>query len=123
MTIATQHLGALGQKMAERYFKSLGHHILVINFKLPFGEIDLITKFQKSIYFIEIKTTKDGLVSPYKKWKSKQKLRMYKVAKFFLEYNPSIRYEDLNFELIWFDLLANSKVRLKRYKNIELDYG
>lgn len=52
--------GSLGERLAKRYIERLGHKVLAENYYFEkgkrSGEIDLITSFQGSLHFIEVKT-------------------------------------------------------------------
>ena len=53
-----QHLqtGTLGEKIAERYLKNYDHTIVERNYRKPWGEIDIISKKEQIVHFIEVKT-------------------------------------------------------------------
>jgi len=51
-----QHIGKLGEKIAETFLISRGFLILDRNFSTPFGEIDLIAEQNGYIVFLEVKT-------------------------------------------------------------------
>ncbi|MDR3240053.1 MAG: YraN family protein [Clostridiales bacterium] len=55
MPLPNHEKGAFGQKLAEDYLTAEGHVILARNFRCPLGEIDLISRDQEYIVFIEIK--------------------------------------------------------------------
>ncbi|MGB9769249.1 MAG: YraN family protein [Caldisericum sp.] len=49
-------LGKEGEEVGAKYLLSKGFKILKRNFRTPFGEIDIIAKKGKKLYFIEVKT-------------------------------------------------------------------
>lgn len=53
-------IGSLGEKLAERYVLKQGHTLLATNYYFEkgrrSGEIDIITAFEGSLHFIEVKT-------------------------------------------------------------------
>jgi len=49
-------LGALGEEIAATYLHRNGYSVLVRNFKVKIGEIDLITKDKDVYVFVEVKT-------------------------------------------------------------------
>ena len=48
--------GAWGERMAEKYLKRHGHHILARNFLCPMGELDLVTRDGDTVVFVEVKS-------------------------------------------------------------------
>ncbi len=54
-------LGRVGERLAEKYLKSIGYEILEKNFTTTFGEIDIIAKHQDYIVFVEVKTRENTL--------------------------------------------------------------
>ncbi len=48
--------GRYGERLAEKYLKKKGYHILERNFNGRFGEIDLIVSNSKVLVFVEVKT-------------------------------------------------------------------
>ncbi len=48
--------GILGEKLARDFLKKRGYHILETNYRCPEGEIDIITRHQDSLVFIEVRT-------------------------------------------------------------------
>lgn len=49
-------LGALGEQIASRFLSAKGYKILEHNFRLPYGEIDIIAVDRKTLVFVEVKT-------------------------------------------------------------------
>jgi len=49
-------LGKLGESLTQKYLKSKKYKILDTNFRLNYGEIDIVAKYHKIIIFIEVKS-------------------------------------------------------------------
>ncbi len=47
--------GNIGEAKSVLYLKNLGYEILETNYKLPFGEIDIIAKDGERVIFVEVK--------------------------------------------------------------------
>jgi len=63
MTLQRKRLGRLGERLAKNYLKKQGHKILALNYKKPWGEIDIVASKKNSeenpkLVFIEVKTEK-----------------------------------------------------------------
>ena len=50
--------GIRGEKLARDFLKKRGYRILETNYRCPEGEIDIITKHEDSLVFIEVRTKK-----------------------------------------------------------------
>ncbi len=51
-----QSLGRWGEGVAAEYLSQRGYEILERNFRTPYGEIDLVTRHEGAIIFVEVKT-------------------------------------------------------------------
>jgi len=61
MTYQRKRLGRLGERLAKNYLKKQGHKILALNYRKPWGEIDIVASKQSSdgnsiLIFVEVKT-------------------------------------------------------------------
>lgn len=52
-------IGNIGENRAQNYLKIKGHRIIETNFKTQYGEIDIISIYDKSIYVYEVKYRKN----------------------------------------------------------------
>lgn len=92
-------LGRNGEKLAERFLKKKGYKIIDKNYRVSFGEADLIALYDDLLIFIEVKTRSDeSFGTPaeavgYKKQKTYEKLAGY-FLKTHTEYeNMAIRFD------------------------------
>jgi putative endonuclease len=56
MTRKSQSLGKTGEKLAESYLQTRGYTIIVHNYRLRLGEIDIIADDGGTLVFVEVKT-------------------------------------------------------------------
>lgn len=54
----SKEIGYIGEKAAKEYLESKGYNILCTNYYSRYGEIDIISQFNKYIIFVEVKTRK-----------------------------------------------------------------
>lgn len=87
------NLGQTGEKRAQKYLKKLGFKIVKTNFHSRFGEIDIIATDDKTLHFIEVKTSKD--YEPFFRITPKKYEKIVKTINFYLYTNPS----DLPYQL------------------------
>jgi putative endonuclease len=84
MTLKKKELGAKGEEIAVRYLKSKGYRIVERNYRIRFGEIDIIAEQEDDLVFIEVKTRSDTLFgSPLESVTVQKQKQLSKVA---LEY-------------------------------------
>ena len=84
MTLKRKELGAKGEEIALRYLKSRGYRILERNYRIKFGEIDIIAEQGDNLVFIEVKTRSDNhFGSPFESVTKQKQKQLSKVA---LEY-------------------------------------
>ncbi len=54
-------IGQIGEKIAQEYLDTLGYVTLDLNWRWGKGEIDIITKDDESIVFVEVKTRMNNI--------------------------------------------------------------
>ncbi|WP_231714370.1 YraN family protein [Desulfonema ishimotonii] len=55
-----QHFGREGESLAARYLEQNGYQILVMNYRAPTGEIDIIAREGNTLAFVEVKARRSG---------------------------------------------------------------
>lgn len=90
--------GKLGEKIATNYLCSKGAYILQNNYKLNFGEIDIIAKLNEEIVFVEVKSRSNiNYGYPSEAVNYKKKKRIKNVAKYYMVKNKleqvSVRFD------------------------------
>jgi len=125
----SQKIGQLGEQLACRYLEARGYKILVKNFRIPGGEIDLITQKNFCLTFFEIKTRQNNRFGEMEEAISKfQRNALMRAAHTYLDRQKSFSSQRTVHE-VQFDMLAieikiiSSKktAYLKHYKNIFLE--
>ncbi len=53
----SSEIGRKGEDIACKFLEGKGHKILNRNFRIRFGEIDIVTEMAKVVHFVEVKTT------------------------------------------------------------------
>lgn len=115
-------IGFLGEEIACAYLRKRHFQILHRNYKLRYGEIDIIAKNDKAYVFIEVKTRTNTLYGQpkdaitYKKLQELVKTAQYYQLK-FLESNTPIRIDVIS---ILLDPLTHQSLSLEHIPNITL---
>jgi putative endonuclease len=117
-------IGAIGEKEAIRFLKNKDFNILHHHYTSRWGEIDIVAKKGKILYFIEVKTrTSDIYGKPYEAinyWKLKSLLRCIKY--YILE--KKIKNVKLAFAIITILLNADLTVeKISFYADAHLLYN
>lgn len=112
--MTTKELGELGEKMACEYLVSKGYKVLGKNWRISFGEIDIIAKSKKTIHFVEVKTiiaNSNGFFpEQHVDYKKQRKLRQ--MAQIWLEQNKYKQETAYQIDVI--GILVDEKTRNAR---------
>ncbi|MFQ3619904.1 MAG: YraN family protein [Spirochaetales bacterium] len=111
----TVSLGQQGEKAAARYLQQNGYTLLEQNFRLPWGEIDLIAKEGDVLVFVEVKSwrvhTEDQLgysINHSKKGK------LVSLAKEYLRVHPEYAENPARFDVLF---VQDDPGRIIHYKD------
>ena len=58
--VTTKQIGDIGETKACEYLEENGHMVIERNWKTKWCEIDIITQFEDTLYFVEVKTRKNA---------------------------------------------------------------
>ena len=109
MTLKKKELGAKGEEIAVRYLKSRGYRIVERNYRIRFGEIDIIAEQGDDLVFIEVKTRSGTLFgSPFESVTKQKQKQLSKVA---LEYISKQGFHDrpARFDVVGIELQKGSE--------------
>lgn len=78
-------VGKCGERMAARYLSGKGYEIVVMNYRTPYGEIDIIAKNEAYIVFAEVKTRSTGSIfKPYEAVNRQKQIRLMRTAMLYM---------------------------------------
>ena len=109
MTFKKKELGAKGEEEAVNYLKSRGYRIVERNYRIRFGEIDIIAEQGDDLVFIEVKTRSGTLFgSPFESVTKQKQKQLSKVA---LEYISKQGFHDrpARFDVVGIELQKGSE--------------
>ena len=121
--MTTKELGQLGEKLACEYLVKKGYKILGKNYRINFGEIDIIAKkkwrlfIEKTIHFVEVKALVDNgyNIAPEEHVDARKKRKLRQMAQIWLQKN---RYKQAYpHQIDVMGILVNEKT-----KNAKLHY-
>ena len=118
-------LGTAGEHTAERMYRNFGCDILLRDYRMPKGEIDLILRAGLSLVFAEVKTRRFKRLEDLRALqvddviRYRQKRRIYRAAFSYMKKigNPSMPYQ---FDLVQVLFLKNS---LYEIRHIQRAFG
>jgi putative endonuclease len=106
MTLATDAVGAYGERVAVRYLLAAGMQILARNWRCRAGEIDIVARDGPTIVFCEVKTRRGTAFGPPAEAVDPAKVRRLRTlaAQWFRD-NPAVHGE------VRFDVLSVQAAR------------
>ncbi len=76
----TQLLGAMGEEAAARWLRKKKWEILGMNYRCPYGELDIIARDGEELVFVEVKLRKTGGYAPAAEYVTPEKQRKLRLA-------------------------------------------
>ena len=95
--MTTKEIGDFGEKAAEDYLVEMDYLILERNYRLKFGEIDIIAAKDGGLVFVEVKTRKSNLFGEPSEYVDRKKQeRVKKAAMVYAD----VENNDMRFDVI-----------------------
>ena len=95
--MTTKEIGDFGEKAAEDYLVEMDYLILERNYRLKFGEIDIIAAKDGGLVFVEVKTRKSNLFGEPSEYVDRKKQeRVKKAAMVYAD----VENTDMRFDVI-----------------------
>lgn len=90
--------GNLGEAMAAEALEKQGYTIVTRNYRKRYGEIDIIAKKEKTLYFVEVKTRKEkDFGNPLESITPRKQKKIYQVAQDYLQEHPACAEMEFGF--------------------------
>lgn len=114
-TSQSQQTGEIGENIATQFLQNKGFSIIERNFTSRVGEIDVIAFFQKTYYFIEVKTVTREKMEKHN-WKPEQNLHGKKIEKMIktVELYRSQHREVLHMKLMLVSVVLDQSTKKAR---------
>ncbi len=110
-----QHLGTLGERLAQKYFDTNKYNVLKKNYRSRFGEIDIIAEHNGVTIFCEVKTRHGRFFGIGEESITHAKLQKIKKTAWLYMEQYSVKKWRIDAIIIE---LRNSRWYLKHYTNI-----
>ena len=106
--------GEYAERLAVKYLKRKGYEILMRNFRVRGGEIDIIALKGRSLVFVEVRARAEGaVVDAAESVTLKKRVRVIRAAKAYLARHPKA----LESFTIRFDVITFDGRRMEHYEN------
>ncbi|MFH1188360.1 MAG: YraN family protein [bacterium] len=121
--MSTQLLGKQGEKEAKRYLIKNGYKIIKMNYRKPFGEIDIIAiEPDKTLTFVEVKATfnKNPEIQSEEHFTFAKYKKLKKVIEVFIQtqhFTEYVNRYNCRLDLLALTITENS-CEVRHYKNI-----
>lgn len=122
-TTERSKFGATAEKYAFDFLKSRDYSILAVNYRKPWGEIDIIAEKNEVLVFVEVKANHKEITGFEPELRvSKEKLkRIIRAARTYIvdkKYNPEPEWQ---IDIVSITIDEERKVaKIKHFKNIEI---
>ena len=98
--MTNQELKAFGEDAAARLLESKGLRILARNFRLRFGELDLVALDGSILVFVEVKArSKDDLIDPYEAVDHTKQKKLRRLAEAFMA-RTRVGFDECRFDVV-----------------------
>lgn len=120
---ATAQLGTMAEKYASDFLKSRDYGILTVNYRKPWGEIDIIAEKDGVVVFVEVKANQKEIIGfePERRVNKEKIKRILRAARTFIaekKYNPEPEWQ---IDIVSITIDKDRKVaKIKHFKNIEV---
>lgn len=114
-----QSLGRMGESIAAAHLEKHGYSIIKTNYRTPYGEIDLITKHDDVIIFVEVKTRASRSLGPPEiSITPRKEEHLRSAAEYFIQMHPEL-INDWRIDAISIQILAdNSPPLIDHFENV-----
>jgi putative endonuclease len=121
--MSTSELGFLAESLAAKYLEKKGYTVLDLNYRKPWGEIDIVASKEGILVFVEVKANRKIIpgFEPELRANSSKMAKVVRTARTFLaekKYGPEQRWQ---IDVISIGLDETREVaKIKHFKNIDV---
>lgn len=117
----TKILGNRAEMIAAIYLKNRGYAILARNYRKPWGEIDIIAKWDDVVIFVEVKANAHDFgmeFNPEVRVDQKKLAKITRAAPLYLEYEYKNMNTEWRVDIVSVTLTDESHARITHFKNV-----
>lgn len=113
-----QQLGAWGEDVAVKFLKNKKYKIIERNWQNKWGEIDIVTKFNKTIIFVEVKTIyQNPSFHPLDQVNLKKQWQLAKMAQLYLSKHRIPLNTSCQIDIITVEKQNENNYRIEHFEN------
>lgn len=122
MELKTSEFGAMAEKYASDFLKSRNYSILTVNYRKPWGEIDIIAEKDEVVVFAEVKANQKEIIGfePELRVNREKIKRIIRAARTYIaekKYDPEPEWQ---IDIISITIDKDRKVaKIRHFKNVE----
>lgn len=121
--MGTSELGFLAENLAARYLEKRGYAIIELNYRKPWGEIDIVASKQGILVFVEVKANRK-IIAGFEPELRANRSKIDKVIRTARTYLAERRYnsaQEWQVDIITIGLDEPREVaKIKHFKNIDV---
>lgn len=113
-----KELGALAEKVATEYLVKQGYRILDVNYRCPYGEIDIIAEKGRGVVFVEVRSRQSFYGHPEESITPRKVERLKKAISYYLALHSHEAHKAWYFDVVVVEFDREGKVdRLEHIPN------
>ncbi|KKR02649.1 MAG: hypothetical protein UT29_C0001G0129 [Candidatus Yanofskybacteria bacterium GW2011_GWA1_39_13] len=119
----TSELGFLAENLVARYLEKRGYTVLELNYRKPWGEIDIIALKEGILVFVEVKANRKIIVGfePELRANSSKMIKVVRTARTYLAEKKYDSEQEWQIDIISVGLDESKGVaKIKHFKNIDV---
>ncbi len=121
--MSTSELGFLAENLAARYLEKKGYNILDLNYRKPWGEIDIVAKKEGILVFVEVKANRKIIAGfePELRADSSKIVKVVRTARTYLAEKKYSSEQEWQIDVISIGLDEPKRVaKIRHFKNIDV---
>lgn len=119
----TSELGFLAENLATRYLEKKGYAILELNYRKPWGEIDIIAKKEGILVFVEVKANRKIIAGfePELRANNSKIIKVVRTARTYLAEKKYSSVQEWQIDVISIGLdEPKDLAKIRHFKNIDV---
>ncbi len=119
----TSELGFLAENLAARYLEKRGYAILELNYRKPWGEIDIVAKKEGILVFVEVKANRKIIAGfePELRANSSKIIKVVRTARTYLAEKRYGPLQEWQIDVISIGLDEPRDVaKIRHFKNVDV---
>lgn|SRR3989344_329398 len=121
--MSTSELGFLAENIASRFLEKRGYKVLELNYRKPWGELDIVAKKEGILVFVEVKANRKEIVGfePELRAGKNKITKVHRTARTYLADRGYGSEQEWQIDVISVSLdEARNIAKIRHFKNIDI---